>query len=70
MVMIPAIFEHVFSLINNMPANELPANGINATWREYLELYTYKSHAFILSSCKYFLQIIYLINYIVFLLIF
>ncbi|KAK0085894.1 hypothetical protein PV325_004288 [Microctonus aethiopoides] len=53
MVMIPALFEHIISIINNMPANQLPQNGANATWKDYLKLYTHKSHGFILSSCQY-----------------
>ncbi|KAK0180032.1 hypothetical protein PV327_005715 [Microctonus hyperodae] len=53
MVMILALLEHVISIINNIPENQLPQNGVNATWKDYLELYTHNSHGFILSSCRY-----------------
>ncbi|XP_014297971.1 gustatory receptor for sugar taste 64e [Microplitis demolitor] len=52
-IMTLALIEHVLSLIINFPnSKELPVNS-NNTWKDYLRIYSFKSHAFMLSSLNY-----------------
>ncbi|XP_063972231.1 gustatory receptor for sugar taste 64e-like isoform X2 [Diachasmimorpha longicaudata] len=52
MIMIPAALEHILSIVKAIPdSSEFPYR--NATWREYVAIYTDRSHAFTFTTVKY-----------------
>ncbi|THK33052.1 gustatory receptor for sugar taste 64e [Diachasma alloeum] len=52
MIMIPAALEHTLSVVKAIPdSSEFPYN--NGTWREYVEIYTDRSHAFTYTTVKF-----------------
>ncbi|XP_048514878.1 gustatory receptor for sugar taste 64e-like isoform X2 [Athalia rosae] len=51
-ILLSAMIEHILSMINNTP-NYHWGNSTNASFESYLDEYTHKSHAFILSTWDY-----------------
>ncbi|XP_011304457.1 gustatory receptor for sugar taste 64f [Fopius arisanus] len=52
MILIPAALEHILSIVKAVPTiSELPGNDTN--WRNYVRIYTDRSHAFTYTTVEY-----------------